>query len=61
MDTELFTALEGRIESLLASFNSLKLECQSLRDENRRLLEERDAAKARIDLILKKLEGIQLN
>jgi len=58
MDTELLEALEGRITSLLAVFNAMKQENQSLREENSRLLEERDGFKARIDLILKKLEGI---
>ena len=58
MDKELLDALEGRITSLLAVFNAMKLENQSLREENCRLLEERDGFKARIDLILKKLEGI---
>jgi FtsZ-binding cell division protein ZapB len=58
MDTELLDALEERIASILAGYNAQKLESQSLRDENRRLSEERDDFKARIDLILKKLEGI---
>ena len=58
MEKELLDALEGRITSLLAVFNAMKLENQSLREENCRLLEERDGFKARIDLILKKLEGI---
>jgi regulator of replication initiation timing len=58
MDKELLDALEGRITSLLAVFNDMKQENQSLREEKCRLLEERDGFKARIDLILKKLEGI---
>jgi cell division protein ZapB len=58
MDKELLDTLEGRITTLLAVFNALKLENQSLREENCRLLEERDGFKARIDMILKKLEGI---
>ena len=58
MDTELFAALEGRIESLLAGYNSLKRENQSLKEENLRLAVEREDFKARIDLILRKLEGI---
>ena len=58
MDTELLAALEGRIESLLAGYNSLKRENQSLREENSRLVKERDDFKTRIDLILRKLEGI---
>ena len=58
MDTELFAALEERIESLLVEYNSLKRENQSLKEENRRLAEEREDFKTRIDLILRKLEGI---
>jgi hypothetical protein len=61
MDLELFDALEKRVETLLAGYNALKRESQLLREENRRLLEERESFKARIDLILEKLEGIQLN
>jgi cell division protein ZapB len=58
MDTELLDALEERIAGLLAGYNAQKQENQSLKEENRRLAEERDGFKARIDLILKKLEGI---
>ena len=58
MDRELLDALEERIVSLLAGYNTQKEENQSLREENRRLSEEQDGFKARIDLILKKLEGI---
>jgi cell division protein ZapB len=58
MDTELLDTLEERIATLLAGYNSLKVEFQSLREENCRLSEERDGFKSRIDLILKKLEGI---
>jgi cell division protein ZapB len=58
MDSELLDLLEERIASLLAGFSLLKQENQSLREENARLSEERDGFKSRIDLILKKLEGI---
>jgi len=58
MDTVLLDALEERIVTLLAGYNAQKQENQSLREENRRLSEERDGFKARIDSILKKLEGI---
>jgi cell division protein ZapB len=58
MDSELLDALEERIASLLAGYNLLKQENQSLKAENSRLSEERDGFKSRIDLILKKLEGI---
>jgi cell division protein ZapB len=58
MDTELLDTLEERIASLLAGYNLLKQENQTLKAENTRLSEERDGFKTRIDMILKKLEGI---
>jgi cell division protein ZapB len=58
MDTEIFDLLENRLESLIAEYNSLKLETSRLRDENQRLVKEREGFKGRIDAILKKLEGI---
>lgn len=58
MDTELLDTLEERIASLLAAYNLLKQENQTLKAENIRLSEERDGFKTRIDMILKKLEGI---
>ena len=61
MDTELLNALEERVVTLLEDYKLLKQENQSLREENRRLSEERDGFRGRIDLILKKLEGIHSN
>jgi regulator of replication initiation timing len=58
MDTELLDTLEERIASLLAGYNLLKQENQTLKAENTRLSVERDDFKTRIDMILKKLEGI---
>ena len=58
MDSELLDALEERIAGLLAGYALLKQENHSLRTENSRLSDERDSFKSRIDLILKKLEGI---
>lgn len=58
MDTKLLDTLEGRVATLLSEYNALKQENQSLKEENCRLSEERDGVKVRIDLILKKLEGI---
>jgi cell division protein ZapB len=58
MDTELLDALEERVATLLAGYNALRQDNQTLREENRRLSEERDGFKGRIDMILKKLEGI---
>lgn len=58
MSAELFDELEGRIVSLLNALNELKLENGGLKLENDRLREERGGFKARIDSILKKLEGV---
>jgi cell division protein ZapB len=58
MSSELFDKLEGRILSLLDAMNELKLENGRLRQENDRLSEERGGFKARIDAILKRLEGV---
>ncbi len=58
MDGELFDVLEKRLEGLLDGYAALKRENQLLAEENRRLLGEREGLKTRIDVILKKLEGI---
>ncbi|RQW85568.1 MAG: cell division protein ZapB [Geobacter sp.] len=58
MDAELFDALEGKIEILLKEFSSMKQENALLKEENQRLLAERDVFKSRIDAILKKMEGV---
>jgi FtsZ-binding cell division protein ZapB len=58
MDAELFDALEGKIEFLLREFSSMKQENAQLKEQNQRLLAERDVFKSRIDAILKKMEGV---
>jgi cell division protein ZapB len=58
MDAELFDLLEKRLESLLLEHVSLKQEAARLKDDNQRLVMEREGFKVRIDAILKKLEGI---
>jgi len=58
MSAELFDQLEGRIVSLVAAMDELKLENGRLKQENDRLCEERGSFKARIDSILKRLEGV---
>ncbi|MBU5615465.1 cell division protein ZapB [Geomonas azotofigens] len=58
MSDELFNELEGRLNSLINIVGELKLENDQLRKENCRLHEERAGLKARIDAILKKLEGV---
>lgn len=58
MSHELFDALEKKIESLLLEYNSLKQEALLLREENERLLKEREGFKERVDSIIRKLEGI---
>jgi regulator of replication initiation timing len=58
MGNELFEMLEQRIETLLCDYNSLKQEVLQLREENKGLLKERENFKERMDVIIKKLEGI---
>jgi len=58
MDTELLDALEEKVATLLDGYKALRQENQTLREENHRLSEERNGFKGRIDVILKKLEGI---
>jgi cell division protein ZapB len=58
MDAELFDALEGKVEFLLREFSSMKQENALLKEENQRLLTERDVFKSRIDAILKKMEEV---
>jgi cell division protein ZapB len=58
MDAALFDALEFRIEALLKEYAELKQENCLLQEENRKLVQEREGFKARIDAILGKLEGI---
>ncbi len=55
---ELFDTLEGRVENLLSQFSSLREENMLLKEENQKLLREREVFKSRIDAILKKMEGI---
>lgn len=58
MDTELFDALESKVEFLLREFSSLKRENALLVEENQKLLAEREVFKSRIDAILRKIEGV---
>ena len=58
MEAEQFSALEVKVEALINAYAELKHENMRLNEENRRLLEERDGFKGRIDAILKKLEGM---
>jgi len=59
MDAELFGRLEKKIEELLIAHTVLKQENVRLDEENRRLIEDRNVIRNRIDLILEKLEGIE--
>ncbi len=58
MTSDLFSVLDERIGNLLEQYALLKRENEHLREENRRLLDERDGFRVRIDAILGKLEGI---
>jgi len=58
MDREIFDVLESRVEVLLRDYASLKQENVTLREENERLVREREEFKSRIDAVLVKLEGV---
>jgi cell division protein ZapB len=58
MDEKLFDALEDKIEFLLREFSSTKQENTQLKEQNQKLLAEREVLKSRIDAILLKLEGV---
>jgi cell division protein ZapB len=58
MDLELFATLELRIDVLLDRYAELQQQNGALQEENRRLLEERQGFKSRIDEILARLERI---
>ncbi len=58
MDTELFDVLERQVESLLERYTELQRENAQLREENHRLLVERQGVKSRIDAVLAKIERI---
>ena len=58
MDSELFSALEQRIETLLNGYVALKQENARLTEENRRFLSEREGLKGRIDAILRRIEAV---
>jgi len=58
MDSELFEKLENKINDLLASYAAIKEEKQTLEEENRRLQQDREGLKGRIDTILNKLENV---
>jgi FtsZ-binding cell division protein ZapB len=58
MSNELFDALEKRIESLVEEYRSLKETAFQLKEENERLIKEREVFKERLDTIIRKLEGV---
>ena len=58
MDSMVIDALEDRIEKLIADFSRLKSANEALREENQRLLAEREQVKTRIDMLLGRLENV---
>jgi FtsZ-binding cell division protein ZapB len=58
MDSMVIDALEQRIDRLLADYLQLKSANEALREENQRLLAERGQVKARIDMLLARLENV---
>ena len=49
MDAEIFDALESRVELLLREFSSMKQENALLKEENQKLLTEREVFKSRTE------------
>jgi len=60
MDTELFDKLEKGVDSLLTEYRLLKQENELLKEENLKLQLQRNGVRDRLDVILKKLDGIEL-
>ncbi len=58
MSNELFDALEKKIESLVEEYRALKETAFQLKEENERLIKEREVFKERLDTIIRKLEGV---
>jgi len=58
VDNELISALEGRVESMLESYASMKRENARLSEENEKLRSDRETVKVRLDNLLKKLENL---
>ncbi len=58
MSDVLFEKLDKKISELLDRQVALKGENQALAEENKRLLQEREGLKGRIDAILSRLEGV---
>ena len=58
MDAEIIGMLEEKVEELLSTHAQLKRDYDKLSEENRKLIEDRDSIRKRIDTILVKLEGI---
>ena len=58
MDSKLIDALERKIDVLLEAYGALKQENARMREELQALSGERDLIKARIDEIIRKMEGI---
>jgi cell division protein ZapB len=58
MDSELFDTLEQKIDVLLEVYGALKQENARMREEIHHLREDRDRIRARVDDIIRKMEGI---
>lgn len=58
VEAELFEKLEKKISDLLARYSAIKEENLLLTEENKRLQQDREGLKGRIDAILNKLEGV---
>jgi cell division protein ZapB len=58
MDSELFDALEKKIDNLLGAYGALKQENARMREEVQLLQSDRDRIRVRLNDIIRKMEGI---
>jgi cell division protein ZapB len=60
MDAQLIALLEKKVEVLLLKYSGMRRENHALMEEVERLRKERELARARVDEILGKMEGLDV-
>ena len=58
MNQELIEVLEKKINDIVEKYSALKVENERLNEEIKRLSNDREGIKSRVDAILSKLDGI---
>ena len=59
MSTELFNRLEQKVASAVEALELLKMEAEELREENRRLKQEREEWERRLTALLGKFDEVE--